>query len=343
MDRHQSAIATVSLGWHAKHTLPEKLKAAARNGFAGFEVVFGDLEKEAARMGISLEECALQTRKQLDFLNLKAVSIAPFENYEGSPTPLALRLRAALQFVQMARMIGAPIVQVPASYDHASLAVSDDTIVEELRHLADAALPKPGTNEATITIAYEPMSWSVRSNTWQNALDLKHRVARPNFKLCLDTYHFLTKLWGDCTSSDGRIPGGDVALKASLYETLRLMRPEDVAFVQLSDAEKMDPAVSHEQLRQLGQHYAWHWSGVGRVPLDTELGAYLPMLEIVKTWLIDLGWTGWVSMEIFHRTMVDEARGPEYWASKGATSWRRLNEALDTSSAETANGIRSRI
>lgn len=340
MDRHDLAIATASLGWHEKHTLPEKLRAAARHGFKGVEVVFGDLEKEAARLSLSLDECAFQVRKQLDYLRLKAVSIAPFENYEGSPLPLALRLRSALQFIQMARIIGAPILQIPASYYHASLAACDDTIIEELRNLADAALPKPGTNEATITVAYEPMSWSVRCSTWQQALEVKHRVARPNFKLCLDTYHILTKLWGDCTSPDGRIPGGDEALKASLYETLRLMHPDDVGFVQLSDAGEMK-TVSHEELRRRRKHQAEHWSGVGRIfPLDIELGAYLPMLEIVKTWLVDMGWRGWVSMEIFHRTMEDEARGPEYWASKGATSWRRLTEALEST---PTSGIRSKI
>ncbi|KAF7198395.1 3-dehydroshikimate dehydratase [Pseudocercospora fuligena] len=329
MDKHKLASSTVSLGWHDAHTLPLKLQAAKSSGFKSVEVVHGDLEKEADRLGLSHNDCAIKIRQHCDELGLKVISIAPFENYEGSPSPLAQRLRKAFEWIHIARVLGADIVQVPASFDHKSLAVSEDQIIEELRHLADAGLPKEGTDEVTIIIAYEPMSWSVRSNTWQHALDLKHRVSRPNFKLCLDTYHILTKLWADCTMPDGKIPGGGQALKLSLYETLRLMQPEDVALVQLSDAERMQPPISHHGLRSMGKHYAWHWSGVGRIfPLEAEHGAYLPMLDITRTWLIDLGWSGWVSMEIFHKSMDEEERGPQYWAGRGMNSWERLRKTL---------------
>ncbi|EME79811.1 uncharacterized protein MYCFIDRAFT_190567 [Pseudocercospora fijiensis CIRAD86] len=222
-----------------------------------------------------------------------------------------IHLRKACEWIDLARILGAEIIQVPASFDHNSLSVSDDQIIEELRHLADAGLPGEGTDEATVTMAYDPMSWSVRSNAWQHALDLKHRVSRPNFKLCLDTYHILSKLWAHCTMPNGRIPG---ATKRS------------------NDAERMDPPVPHQELRSMGKHYAWHWSGVGRIfPLEAECGAYLPMLDIVRTWLVDLGWSGWVSMEISHHSMDEEERGPRYWAERGMKSWERLQKALTSS------------
>lgn len=330
MDSHRLAIATVSLGWHKSHTLFDKASAAARHGFRGTELVFGDLEKAALDDKQLPREYAVKFKKHCEALGLQIISLAPFENFEGSPLPLAQRLRTALEWTEIARIVGADFIQIPASYDPASLKVSEDAIINELRLLADCGLPRPGSNERMIAFAYEPMSWSVRTDTWQHALYIKRRVGRDNFKLCLDTYHILTKLWADCTEPSGRIPGGDVALQSSLRETLRVLHPSDVGFVQLSDAERMDPPVRFSELRDAGQHYGWYWSSRGRIfPLEAQHGAYLPMIDIVRTWLVELGWAGWVSMEIFHRSMDEEARGPEYWAQRGMQSWKRLGTRLN--------------
>lgn len=335
MNQHRLAIATISMGWHESHDLFDKASAAAANGFKGVELVSSDLEKAAASRTQSLRECSASFKKHCESLHLEIISLAPFENFEGSPLPLAQRLRTATEWVEIARMVGAEFIQVPASFDHASLQASGDDTVTELRHLADCGLPRPGSSERTITFAYEPMSWSVRSDTWQHALYIKHRVGRENFKLCLDTYHILTKLWADCTEPDGRIPGGDAALRMSLRESLRVLQPSDVGFVQLSDAEFMDPPVTFSHLRDVGKHYAWHWSGCGRIfPFEAEHGAYLPMLDIVRIWLVELGWSGWVSMEIFHESMNEKARGPEYWAKRGMESWRRLQDEVGGKKSE---------
>lgn len=325
MNGHKLAIASVSLGWHETHTLLDKADAAAKHGFQGIELVYGDLEKAAVSAGQSLEAYAALFRGHCDKLGLSIISLAPLENWEGSPLPLAQRLRTAVEWMRIARIVGAGILQVPATFNTASLLVSEDEIVNELRLLADCGLPRPGSDEATIEIGYEPLSWSVRSDTWQHALYIKRRVGRPNFKLCLDTYHILTKLWGDCTAADGRIPNGDAALKASLFETLRSMRAEDVSFVQLSDAALAQPPVTFTQLEEAGQHQAFYWSARGRVfPYQEELGAYLPMTDIIRTWLVELGWKGWVSMEIFHSSMSEPSRGPGYWAHSGRKSWDRV-------------------
>lgn len=330
MDNHRIAIASISMGWHESHGLFDKASAAAKNGYKGIELVCGDLEKAAASKHQSSRECAASFKKHCESLNLQIISLAPFENFESSPLPLAQRLRTAFEWVEIARIVEAEFIQVPASFDHASLQATEDDVVNDLRLLADCGLPRPGSSERTITFAYEPMSWSVRNDTWQHALYIKHRVGKENFKLCLDTYHILSKLWADCTEPDGKIPGGDFALQMSLRESLRVLKPSDIGFVQLSDAQFMDPPVTFSQLEAAGKHYGWYWSGCGRIfPLEKEHGAYLPMRDIVRTWLVELGWSGWVSMEVFHHSMNEEDRGPEYWAKRGMESWRRVRDDVD--------------
>merc|ERR1711939_234037 len=325
MEKHKLAISSVSLGWHDNHTLFDKANAAAENGFQGLELVMGDLEKAAIDAGQTLEDHAVRFKAHCDGMDLAIISVAALENWEGSQTSLSLRMRKAIEWIRIARIVGAPILQVPASFEDVSLLVSEDEIVHQLRLLADCGLPRFGSDESTVEIAYEPMAWSVRSDTWQHALHIKRRVGRPNFKLCLDTYHILAKLWGDCSSPDGKIPGGDAAVERSLFETLRLMKAEDVSFVQLSDAALAQPPVTLAQLREAGKQPSWYWCSKGRCfPYQKSLGAYLPMTDIIRTWLIELGWSGWVSMEIFHSSMVQQDRGPGFWAFHGRKSWDKI-------------------
>ncbi|KAF2717798.1 putative AP endonuclease, family 2 [Polychaeton citri CBS 116435] len=329
LESQRVAIASISLGWHESFSLEEKIHAASSSGYKGIEIVHSDLQKEATSRSETIEQCAEYISQLCRERNLGVVTLASFDNYEGSPLPLVERLEEALRWVNLARILQADSIQVPASYDHASLAVSEDAIVDELRLLADCGMPRSGRDEATITVAYEPMSWSVRTDTWEHAIYIKRRVARSNFKLCLDTYHILTKLWGDCTVASGRIPNGDLRLEESLHGFLRQVQPDDVAFVQLSDVERMDPPVSFNTLRKAGKHYAWYWCSWGRLfPLEAEEGAYLPMIGICRAWLVDLGWTGWVSMETFHRKMTDEKTRPDHWAERGMKSWNRLKQAI---------------
>lgn len=331
MDQHRFAIATISLGWHESHSLPEKLNAAAQNGYQGIEMVYPNLEREAAAQNQTVEECAVDMRALCDKLNLKVVALGAFENYEGSLEPLSLRLGKATKWVNLARILQAEFIQIPASYEVTSLRLSEDEIVNELRLLADCGLPKEGSGGATITFAYENLSWSVRTSTWQELLYIKRRVARPNFKLCLDTYHILTKLWGDCTVPSGRLHNGDAALEADFRRMVHEIRPEEVGFVQLSDAEHMKPPIAPAELRKQGKHYAEYWSAVGRLfPLETEEGAYLPMVGLCHTWLAELGWTGWVSMETFYKTMADEERRPDHWAKRGVDSWAKLKKQMES-------------
>ena len=328
-EEHKIAISTISMGWHENHTLDDKLEAASAHGYNGIELFWSDLEKDAVGRNIIVEDNAARIGSKCKDLGLGISDLASFDNFEGcQKVPLETRLEKARRWVSIARILGTDIVQIPANDDLSSLAASEDECVAELRMLADIGASRGG-QEKTITWAYEPMAWSARDFTWQAALHTVRRVARPNVKLCLDTYHILAKLWGDCTVPDGKVPGGDEALRASLHDLPRMIRPEEVAFVQLSDAEHIDPPVALPWLHDIGKHQSHYWCSWGRLfPYEKDEGAYLPMEQICNTLLRDLCRSGWVSMEIFHRSMRVMRKGPDQWAERGMKSWKEVQKML---------------
>lgn len=70
------------------------------------------------------------------------------------------------------------------------------------------------------------------------------------------------------------------------------------------------------------------WSRNGRL-FAFEDGGYLPVLDITKAFVHDLGYEGWVSLELFSRSMAEcGERVPEERAKRGQVSWEKLVKAL---------------
>jgi sugar phosphate isomerase/epimerase len=327
---HKIAISTISLGWHHTHTLDKKLHAASSAGFAGVEVFITDLNKYAADHGISQLEAATQIGNLCSQHNLGVVCLGSFDNFEGDPKRnLDERLSLAKEWIEMAHALNTVVIQIPSNDDKDAVG-DENTVVAELQALADLGLQA----EPPIRFAYEALGWGTHVADWDESLRVVDLVNRPNFGLCLDTYHVLGRLWADPRAPSGRRPGGAAAVRDSLNRFLQLCRDQDLArkiiYIQLSDAEHLDPPIlpGHEVYDQAkdGVH---SWCMYGRLfPLETDKGAYLPVEDICRTWLKDSGWNGWVSMEIFHREMKDETHGPEEWASRGIESWRKMLKML---------------
>lgn len=72
------------------------------------------------------------------------------------------------------------------------------------------------------------------------------------------------------------------------------------------------------------------WSRNARLfPCETERGGYLPVGDFAKVLFEDLGYRGWVSMEIFSRTMCEPGEEvPKEHAERGVRSWKKLCEEL---------------
>ncbi|KAJ5454360.1 uncharacterized protein N7458_005316 [Penicillium daleae] len=331
MITNKLAIGSLSLGQHPSHALDQKIRDAAQAGFAGIEIVFSDLEKFSQSNGLSIFEGATKIKAICDESNLAILSLAPFENYEGDRSPLLDRLKKATQWIKVARTLCAPFLQVPAQYDADAIG-DEDVIITELRQLCDMA----SSEQPVVSIAYEPMSWSTYHSTWESSLRLVDAVARENFGLCLDTFHIITKLWADPFAPSGKYPNADNILRDSLTRFVRDCPLEKIFFVQLSDGEKFDPPFSEKHPWHLeGEAPQFTWSKHARpFPYEAELGAYMPVAEVARAWIVEKGYKGWVSMETFDRRMRDKDSRVEHAAIRGMESWRKLKHELDAAKSK---------
>lgn len=322
------AIASPSLGQHISHTLPHKINAAATNGIRGIEITFPDLEAYASSQSLGLQEAARDIKTICEGApgDLRVISLCPFENFEGHQSPLLDRLGKARQWLGIARALGAEFLQVPSAFDKTS-STDAGRIEEELRQLADLA----AAEQPVIKIAYENLAWSTHCSTWQHALRIVQAVDRLNFGLCLDSFHLAVTLWGDPHSSEGIQANGPRQLRESLDTMVKLCPRDKVFYVQLSDGERMDPPYSDSHPWFDPKLDVGHvWSNEARpFPLETECGAYMPIVELAESFLIGIQYEGWVSLETFDRRMREADMGPERNAERASKSWERLTKAME--------------
>ncbi|KAJ5570141.1 3-dehydroshikimate dehydratase [Penicillium hispanicum] len=328
MISNRLAISTVSLGQHPSYTLEDKLRAAAKAGYDGVEIVFSDLEAYSQSQNLATLDGAEKTRAICADTSLAILSLAPFENYEGDRSSLSDRLQKAAHWIEIARVLRTPYLQVPSQFKTNAIG-SDAVVVSELQQLADLG----SARQPLVSIAYEPMSWSTYHSTWESSLKLAEAVDRPNFGLCLDTFHIITKLWADPFAVSGKLPDADQRLQQTLERFVRSCPLDKIFYVQLSDAEKFHPPFSTAHPWYLeGEAPQFTWSKHARpFPFKTNMGAYLPVLQVARAWLADKGFTGWVSMEIFDRRMRSKDTRPEAAAQRGIDSWQRLRKELAAS------------
>ena len=321
MPSNKLAIATVSLSQHPAHSLDKKVRVAAQHGYAGVEVVYSDLDAYSRAQGTSMLEGAAKIRSICDEIQLEILSLAPFENYEGDPSPLEDRLKRANHWLDIARTLGAPCLQIPSHYGQ-DCDGDFKVIISDLQRLADLGR----SEQPSVSIAYEALSWGTHVSTLQSCFRVVEAVRRPNFGLCLDTFHVVTKVWGDPFSRSGMYENAD----RELHDTLRRFADEcpleKIFYVQLSDGERFDPPFSKNHPWYLeGEAPQFTWSKHARpFPLEKELGGYMPVCEIARAWIGEMGFTGWVSLEAFDRRMRDENILPEMAAARGIESWRKV-------------------
>ena len=72
------------------------------------------------------------------------------------------------------------------------------------------------------------------------------------------------------------------------------------------------------------------WSRSARLfPFEESEGGYLPIMDVLKAIVVDLGYQGWLSLESFNRDLFSERCDlPSEYASKAETSWNILNEKI---------------
>lgn len=159
----------------------------------------------------------------------------------------------------------------------------------------------------SLRVAYEAPAWGIHNNTWQQVQKIIDLVDMPNVGHCLDTFHIASKVAGDPFGSISPLrPDGYQDLQRSLNELKRTVKPENIAYFQLSDATVADQDQKGYPRRDMNQPPFMTQSRNCRIyPCEEDRGGCLPILDVAKA-VFDLGYCGWVSMEVFHTDMWEK-------------------------------------
>jgi 4-hydroxyphenylpyruvate dioxygenase len=333
---NRSAIASMSLGRAWVHDLPGKLRQAARYGFEGIEMFYEDLEYFANAGAFDPLEAAGQIRQLCDSLHLDIVCLQPFLFYEGlldrTEHDRLVNEKLPLWF-KIAHILGTDIIQVPSNFLGPDPVTGEprttgdmDVIVGDLREIADLAVQQ----SPPIRFAYESLAWGNHINTWEMCWEVIMRVDRPNFGACLDTFNIAGRVYADPASPSGKTPNADIDMQASVRRLIKTVDARKVFFVQIVDGERLSaPLVVGHPFYVEGQPSRMNWSRNARLfAFEESRGGYLPILEIARAFF-DIGFEGWVSMELFSRTLADlDPRTPEQHAKRGMESYKKLVQML---------------
>lgn len=335
---YKPAIASMSLGRAWVHKLPYKLDQAKAYGLTGIEAFFEDLEYLAREeSGISSDEvpspeaqlhAAEILRKLCDERSLEIIGLQPFLHYEGllDRDEHARRIEKMKLWFKIAKILGTDIIQIPANFlDKDKITGDLDVVVTDLKKVADMGLKE----SPVIKFAYENLCWSTYFDTWEQGWDIVERVDRPNFGMCLDTYNISGRVYGDPASTTGKTPDADEDMKKSLDRLVKTVDVKKVFYIQVVDAEKMrDPLVEGHAFYAADQPARMSWSRNARL-FAFEEGGYLPIVDVTRAIIEGLGYTGWVSMELFSRTTNEPGdEVPKAHARRAWEAWEKIEKEI---------------
>ncbi|EUC42981.1 hypothetical protein COCMIDRAFT_39027 [Bipolaris oryzae ATCC 44560] len=327
-------ISSMSLGRsYAGHSLQHKLSMAKKHGIEGIELFFEDLVDHAGSDSPSaLLAGAASVRGLCSSLGLEIICLQPFMHYEGlvDRKRHEERVEEMKLWIKLAKVLQTDIIQVPSSFLPEDQVTSDmELIVSDLREIADLGLQE----SPVMRFAYESLGWGTRVNKWEECWDVVTRVDRPNFGICLDSFNILARIYADPTSETRKTPDAEKEVRESMQRLVERIKPhkEKIFFVQVVDAERLaQPLVRGHEFYNVEQPARMSWSRNCRLFYgETSRGAYLPVREVVHAIFKEVGYDGWVSMELFNRIMnsTDHAVVEEL-AERAAESWRKLQQDL---------------
>lgn len=327
----------MSLGrCYAGHALSHKLDMAKKYGYEGIELFYEDLVDLANHLSPqgtpSQPSAAVQTaaareiRHMCQCRGLEIICLQPFTHYEGlvDRREHERRLEKLALWIDLAHELNTDIIQIPSNFLPAEHVADDlDLSVADLRQVADIGLRQ----SPPIRFVYESLCWGTRVDSWERCWEVVQRVDRPNFGICLDTFNIAGRIYADPQSPTRRTPDADDAVRRSVARMAADLDPAKIFYVQVVDAERLrEPLVEGHAFYDPQQPARMSWSRNCRLFYgEKDRGAYLPVKEIASAFFHDLGFDGWVSLELFNRRMADEGpEVPEELARRGAISWRKL-------------------
>lgn len=336
----QPAIASVSLGRaSAGHDLIQKLRQASLNGFKGVEIFFECLEALASTnckdKGTPCREeildAAVIVHNTCRELSLEVVCLQPFLYFEGllDEQQRQHKFKELSLWFEICDLIDTDLIQIASNFQSDGTTGDIDRIVKDLSAAANLGLQR----SRPIRFAYEPISWGTHIDTWEQAWDIITRVNLPNFGMCLDTFHIAGRVWADPASEQGLNPNADYELEKSLRRLVTEVDPKKIFYVQLSDAERLrSPLVRGHAFFQESMKPRMSWSRNARLfPFEDQRNAYLPIWRICYALFVEMKWEGWVSEEVFHKSLYTPGdRVVSDLAMRAKVSWDILGEKLQS-------------
>ncbi|KAI9041943.1 sugar phosphate isomerase/epimerase family protein [Aspergillus affinis] len=338
-------IASMSLGRPGIHDLPNKLHQASQHGYSGIELFFDDLEHLARTSHAGDVLAAAHHVHSLCLsLNLSIICLQPFGFFEGlldrTEHERLVTEKLPLWFT-IAHALHTDLIQIPSNFlpndpvTGKSRTTGDmDIIISDMQRVADLGLQQT----PVIRFVYEALAWGNHIDTWEAAYDVVERTDRPNVGICLDTFNLAGRVYADPSCPTGKTPNADAELAASLTRLRERVDVSKIFYLQIVDGERLSAP--------LNKSHEWHvdsqpcrmsWSRNARLfAFEEDRGGYLPVLETAKAFF-DTGFEGWVSLELFSRTLADtDPATPMRHAQRGYESWRKLVGALGLKTAASA-------
>lgn len=341
---NRPGIASMSLGHPAVHDLPSKLHAAAAYGFKGVELFYEDLTCLASdKFQGDIFAATQAVRVLCNRLSIEIICLQPFSFYDGlldrARTEELVNEKLSLWFM-LCPILNTDLIQVPANFlgpdpeTKAPRTTGDmSVIVSDLQCIADlGAIQKP----RPIRFAYEALCWSDHIDTWEASWEIVQRVDRPNFGICLDTFNIAGRIYADPACPTGKTPNAEVAIKKSIARLRATVDVKKIFYVQIVDAERLDsPLDESHPFHVEGQPTRMNWSRNARLfAFEEDRGGYLPILDVAKAFF-DVGFEGWVSLELFSRTLLEKnINVPSHHAIRGIESWKKLVKSLKLKTVE---------
>lgn len=327
LDEIPLCYASPSLGMHASHTLPKKIEAISKAGYQALEMAMPDLLAYAGlesddESPAKLREAATEIGRLCREAGLKVLVLQPHSQFEGYTDPEVRKgkLARAERWLTLMEPLGCDMLQV-GSNDDTSTSSDLKVIAGDLRDLSDLA-----KKYGDIRVAYEPWCWGAHVNTWRQCYDVMKLVDRANFGLNLDTFQIAGREWADPGNASGLLsdPEREANFSSSLADLTRVVKAEEIFFLQISDGYKKHITRDHPDWNETTPGAREIWSHSYRpLPYDSGRPGYLPVKEVTQA-ILATGFRGWFSYEVFLDEMKEESFDLEAFARLGIKSHARL-------------------
>ncbi|KAL7756833.1 hypothetical protein ACKLNR_013826 [Fusarium oxysporum f. sp. zingiberi] len=328
------AITSPSLGNAKVHSIEEKLKQAALYGFKLIEIVEEDLLVQARKLegGVTSWnqiEAAKYIKLVCDKGGIKPCVLQPFWFYEGliDRKEHEAQIEKLKLWMQIVKVLDVQLIQIPTNWLREGTTGDLDIIVKDLVEMAEIGLQQ----DPIVSFAYEGVAWGTHIDTWEGTWDIAQRVNKPNFGLCLDTYHILSRIWGDPTLPGCEMPHGNAAVEKSMERLVKEVDVKKIFYVQLGDAERLkEPLVAGHPFCSTEQLPRMSWSRNARLfAFEADQDGCLPVEPVLQAIMKGLKFDGIVTMETFSKKLFDDdPQIPSKYAARAMHSWNEMLKRL---------------